>query len=542
MLVYANQMTFSGKDAEEAVFKAVEKWFEEKLGSNLGSSFLKEGGVHDGRGDFPTQLKIYTATEQTPKLYSWVLTESDQSVHGRQWHTELGLKVLGSAVEFSCILKTEDRSAMISIRVMASKPRVIGYVIENICDSGDASFDGQFIGDAVKKVGEDHHSYVSFLAEIERKERHYPLVLISPGLNRKYLINPSHLQEQLVGLAQVVGVVHKFDRYEMKGILGTQWSAWDGSVNVIGMPEPNGHAGSRCFLAQEIEDWGVTQQDRVSRLLARITNDTNMAQRMNRIRPADVMHASRKRSEVTRMQIHKMQVEELRDELAKAQDDVNGQKEHIKQLKDENDKLEWEGLEIIGQLDEAKDDVKNKTFENYSLKEQLKNLETQEFFDYDPEYLVDLFLNKEKLNPEECLTFIGKLFKDNCVILPSARKSAKNANAFRNGKKLLGMLKKLVVEYRQALIEGKEGDAQANSIFGTKGFAARESQLVMGDKKKRQARTFEYQGENIPMFKHLKIGFTTDKSRTIRVHFHFDPIRKKIVIGYCGEHLPISSN
>lgn len=542
MLVYANQMTFSGKDAEEAVFKAVEKWFEEKLGFSLDTNLLKENGVHDGRGDSSSQLKIYTATEQTPKLYSWVLADSDRNVYGRQWHTELGLKVSGSNVEFSCILKAEDRSAMVSIWVMASKPRVIGYVIENIRNSEYASFDGQFIGDAVKKIGEDHHSYVSFLAEIERKERHYPLVLISPGSDRKYLINPNHLQEELVGLAQVVEIVCEFDRYEMTGILRKQWSAWDGSVNVINIPEPSGHTGNRYFLAEEIEDWGRTQQSRVSRLLARITNDTNMSQRRNRIRPEDVIQASRRRSEVTQRQIHEMQVGELRSKLEKAHNDIDEQKRDNKKLKDENDKLEQEGLEITRLLCKAEDDVKSKNYENCSLKEQLKNSKVQEPIDYDAEYVIELFFEKERLNPEECLAVIEKLLGNNCVILSSARKSARNANTFRNGKKLLDMLKKLVVEYRQALIEGKDGDAQASSIFGTKGFAAKESQAVMHNKDKRQARTFEYEGESIAMFKHLKIGFTNNKSRTIRVHFHWDSIRKKIVVGYCGEHLPISSN
>ena len=44
------------------------------------------------------------------------------------------------------------------------------------------------------------------------------------------------------------------------------------------------------------------------------------------------------------------------------------------------------------------------------------------------------------------------------------------------------------------------------------------------------------------MFRHLKIGVDDDPTRTIRVHFHWDGDRQKIVIGYYGEHLPVSSH
>jgi hypothetical protein len=39
------------------------------------------------------------------------------------------------------------------------------------------------------------------------------------------------------------------------------------------------------------------------------------------------------------------------------------------------------------------------------------------------------------------------------------------------------------------------------------------------------------------MLRHLKIGVGDDLTKTIRVHFHWDADREKIVIGHCGEHL-----
>jgi hypothetical protein len=64
----------------------------------------------------------------------------------------------------------------------------------------------------------------------------------------------------------------------------------------------------------------------------------------------------------------------------------------------------------------------------------------------------------------------------------------------------------------------------------------------MGNKAMRRQRTFEYRGEQIEMFRHLKIGVEENVAKTIRVHFHWDAEREKIVIAYCGKHFPISSN
>ena len=64
----------------------------------------------------------------------------------------------------------------------------------------------------------------------------------------------------------------------------------------------------------------------------------------------------------------------------------------------------------------------------------------------------------------------------------------------------------------------------------------------MANKAMCRQRTFDYVGTQVEMFRHLKIGVDDDPTRTIRVHFHWDGDRQKIVIGYCGEHLLVSSH
>lgn len=540
MLVYANQMTFSGEGAEEAVSKSVGGWLKEKLGFGLHPNQLKTPGEYKGQlRDSPSYLKIYTATEQIPKLYSWVLMDPDKDVSGRQWNTELVLKVSGDTIEFSCVLKTDERSALVATPVMASKPRVVSYVIENIRNSKNTCFNEQFIGKAVKGIGEDEDSYHSFLFEIERTERRYPLVLISPNIEGEYLINSAHLQDELAGLAQVVKVVPEFDSYKMKEILGKQWSAWNGSVNVIHIPKSTRRVRGKYFLAEEIEGWGDTQHARISRLLAWVTNDTNIAQRRNRIRPEDVIRAGlRNRIEAAHKRVHEMEVGELRTELLDVHNRITDQDVYFNQLAEENGQLEAHVLESQEQLKEANDEIGEKNYKISSLQDQLENSGNQTPSHYNSEWLLELACRKDPPNPEDCLDSIERVFGGDCIVLGTAKKSARNANTFKNGRQLLDMLRKLMTKYRQALIKG--GDNQARLVFGKNEYAAKESETVMKNKSMKRSRTFKYREKDVEMFRHLKIGSADDVTRTIRVYFHWDSDRKKIVIGYCGEHLPVS--
>lgn len=544
MLIYANQMSFSGEGAEKAVVKSVRGWLKEQLGFILHPNQLKISGKYRGKGEQRrTHLEVYTAIEQPPNLYSWVLVTPDKCAHGRKWNVELGLKISGNVIEFSCVLETNERSALVAAPVMASKPRVMRYVIKNIRNSKNAHFDERLIGTSIKKIGEDDQFYHDLLLEIERTDRHYPLVLVSPNRNGKYLVNSDRLQDELVGLAQVIRVAPEFDSYKMTEILGKQWSAWDGAVNVIRTPRPTERIRSRYFLSEEIENWGNAQRDRVSRLLAWVTNDTNIAQRKNRIRPEDVRQAAFQRRigiEVTHRRISKMRNEELRAELSKARNQIVDLNKYFEQLVAENHQIEENRSELMQQLKDAGDTNDEKDFLIKTLKDKLEDSGNTKSSDYDIEWLLELAYRTDQPRPEDCLKTIEMLLGDNCIVLDTAKKSAQDANTFKNGRRLLNILKRLVVEYRQALITG--GDNCARTVFRRNEFAAKESETVMKNKYMKRARTFEYRGKNIEMFRHLKIGSADDKSHTIRVHFHWDSDRKKIVIGYCGKHLPISDN
>ncbi len=541
MLVYANYLTFQGSGAEEAIFKAIGGWLKEQLDYGLHPDQLRREGEFNGyRGDMRSWLRVYATDEEEPKLYAWVLTNPDETVRGRQWITELGLKSYGGTIELSCIVKTEEHSTLVSTRVMASRPRVIGYVVRNVEEADDAEFAGPVPGVAVKSVGQDMDSYVGLLAEIERRDRDYPIVIVSPTGDGEYLFNVTDLQQKLVGLGQVVQVSREFNSYEMAEVIGKSRSAWSGAANILYNPTQTGFVRNRLFLWDEIVGWGDTQNARISQILAWVTNSTNVIRLRKRVRPEGVMQlALRRRLQSVRDRGEQIDASQLRDEMDKTSRLVAEQAQWISALEDENTALESELADTRARSDEERENLKKQNFVIQALKNQLENAGAGRTSDLDVEGLLNLVCSPDPPTPLECIDIIESMYGDKCVVLESAKDSAREMNLFAYGRRLLDMLRRLVTEYRIKLLEG--GDNEARKVFGKNEYAAKESESVMANKAMRRQRTFNYEGEPVEMFRHLKIGADENIAKTIRVHFHWDAGQEKIVIAYCGEHFPISS-
>lgn len=141
--------------------------------------------------------------------------------------------------------------------------------------------------------------------------------------------------------------------------------------------------------------------------------------------------------------------------------------------------------------------------------------------------------------PSEALRIAASLYPERICVLESAEASASEADRhFRNGRRLLRLLLKLATDYFDVLVE--KGDAEARKVFSNSEYAATESDTVkngpLGLK-----REFTYAGKRLRIEQHLKIGTAADKARTLRCYFAWVPETKKLVIGHCGEHLPVSS-
>lgn len=538
MLVYANHLTVGGDATDQLLFRVVGIWLKEQLGFGLHPEQLKRDGNVEGRNG--SWIEIRVATGDEPRFYSWVLKGRDDNVGGRQWVTELGMKTSGVEAEFSCVVRTDDQSTLITEAhpVSASQPRLIRYAVRDVLESANCQFEPAVPGLEVKSVGGNYDSYKAFLPNIERSERDHPLVLVSPKDRDQYLLDPNLLQERLLGLAQVVRVEREYNSYDMEEVLGRHWSAWDGAANVIHAPNSTGFIRGKVFRSEEIDEWDG-MEGRLSRILAWVTHNMNIPRLRRRIRADGVTRlAIRQQMAATVSRIEMLSVEELRSQLRKNEEMAREHDEWLETFDQENAQMKEQVAELLASNAEKDDDLRRKRFEIQGLKNQLTEAGGgQKAASPDLDWLVELACRNP--SPIECLNLLESVSGDKCVILESARTSAERSGQFAQGRRLLDLLRRLVTTYRNILMQ--EGDAKARKCFSNSEFAATESELVVRNPDLKRERTFIYAGQEVEMFAHLKVGVADNTTQTIRVHFYWDASRQKIVIGYCGPHLRVLS-
>ena len=542
MLVYANRLQVHGAASELVVFRAIGGWLKEQLGFGLHPTQLLSSGVHNGqRGELRSRLQIFSCYDGEPALCAWVLKHGDAAVRGRRWTVEVGVKKSGETLKVSCVVKTDEGSTLVSTPVSASQPRVIRYIVNNVAAVKEAAFPKAVAGEVLRTVGEDRDSYRAFSYDIHRRERDAAIVLVSPTKEGAYLVSPTELQKTLIGLANVVQVLPDSNTYEMAHELGNRMSAWDGAVNVLSIPLPSGEVRPRLFRADAIQLWGEHPQQRISQVLAWVTATTNILRLREHVRPAGVrLLSTRQRMAKLRANAVKMKEAEGRQALIEASKQAEEEQERtFEGFAEENEDLLNEVSRFEEELRDARDELRRKDYELSGVKGALAAIGTEQSVDFDPAPLLRLVARKEPPKPLECLRIIERYHPDKCVVLDSARRSARKS-PFINGRELLNLMICLVTKYRAGLLNG--GDSQARLVFGKNEFAAKESERVMASPTLRRYRTFSHEGTQVEMFRHLKIGIVDDPTRTIRVHFHWDGARGKIVIGHCGEHLPVASH
>ena len=233
-----------------------------------------------------------------------------------------------------------------------------------------------------------------------------------------------------------------------------------------------------------------------------------------------------------------MTVAQLRQELDEASKRAVEHERYFIEIVEDNAGLEVEISRYKDDLEETQDKLGKNEYQLQSLKKELAVAGNGSVFNL--EVLLNLATRREEPSPVDCIDIIEEIYGERCTVLDSARNSARKMTQFIYGRDLLDLLVRLVTTYRAGLIDG--GDSKARLVFGRSGYAAKESKTVMGSKAMRRQRTFDYNGTKVEMFRHLKIGVDDNQTRTIRVYFHWDGEREKIVIGYCGEHLPVSSH
>ena len=535
MLIYVNQIKVNGSNALDDTLRTVAGWLKELTKRHFTLEELKMSEDYIiGR----QKVRTYNASQAEPFLYSILFSNPDSGVHGRQWVTEIGIRVESDGVLFTTLLETSDISTQVTDIPQSSRPKVVKYLQNNCNISKDT------IGLNLKNISNDEEFFRALLAELERPERNHPVVLVSCDSSGKPLLNPRSLQEQLIGLAQVVVCDQSVDSWEMVRALSRRYSAWGGAINVIFPIGTRSVCPRRLLLAEHLEELKNNDIYLIGEILSIITHTTNGYRKRLHFSPVDVRAKRQKdhREFLKKKYSELQQSGEYEELLNEAFEQIDSYDSTIEALKNEHqqiiDSFEMKKMELEDENESLTEEVRSNSYTISELKRQLGSANSgDQVIDAELIQVLSEALTYDP-SPEQCLMLVKAIYPSRIIVLDSALASARDSISFRQGRKLMGLLFKLATEYIDALSQG--GDSKAKDIFG-KSYSANESETVERSPELSKFRKFVYNGVGTYMFKHLKIGVADNIAETIRVHFHWDSEKSTIVIGYCGHHLPIGS-
>jgi hypothetical protein len=167
----------------------------------------------------------------------------------------------------------------------------------------------------------------------------------------------------------------------------------------------------------------------------------------------------------------KMDVAQLRQALEDASKQAAEQERYFGEIVEENASLEAELSRYKDDLEDTQDDLRVKDFQIQSLKDRLSRAGSGNGGGFNPDALLKLASRRDDPSPLESIEIIEQVYGDRCIVLESARNSAKRMTRFIYGRDLLDLLIRLVTTYRDALMDG--GDSKARQVFGKRSMRRR---------------------------------------------------------------------
>lgn len=534
MLVYANNFLFQPANGPEEIVQEVARWVGTRAKQFVDSARVAEGIRELKLRDGSTLRSLVTLSDNQEKLYPYYfcaqLSHRDGQVSGRQWVTEVGLRQNAELqpIECSVLLRTEEISARVTSPIQVTRPKLV----EELIDACNPL--GQTPGLTVKHLTYD--SARAFLAEIEREDRHFPIVVLSTRADGQYPVEPERLRSIVVGLADVVVVPASEDTFAIERITGRRNTAYGGAINIV-FPVRNSERGRFCenvlMLPDDLAEALQSGLSVESEVLAAITHRTNLPNLWRHI-SLDRVAQARLRARLSqtigqaKASEHSAELAEYVELLEAADHELRGKEEELTQLRSDYEEKTQEARML-----QAKSDGLQQALSGQRL--------GYDGHDEAGEMLVPLrealaaVLNGNS-NLQQAVDTVTTLYPDRIIFLDSAKASAKESDraGFRQTPKALALLQKLTTSYWQLLADGK-GDQQAKAVFGQNVYAANEASKLSNEGKRR--RTFVYRGRELFMEKHLKHGVKDSPAETLRIHFEWLPDERKIVVGHCGKHL-----
>lgn len=518
MLAYCSTLLVRPSAADIPVLAPIADWLNRKTAAGLTSAAFVDGFSKACRDN--QQLECARCDSAGAECFAIQLRHPDAGIPGREWLTDIGGRLVDGTWHCSVSLGTHETSRYVPPVEHTTRPRVVLEILDT-CQIDSATVGGSATPLTVADCE-------TFEYRIMDPTRTSPLLVVSCTTSGEFIVDPDRLASLLIGIAEVAYIPRGVDTYSIERLLGPSHSAYGGAVSIIwhkdrarGFRIPTSKLLAPALIAIRAESG-----DLESEILAKVChrcNATNarVATTLDTVRRAATQARlafalSQGQSDVELKSLYADVEKEQLAEIRSLKRDLDMARDEVSRLEEEKDRLEQ-------QVD--------------ALKQSIAAVPTVQAAHrgsgtIPPTRLIG-FLTDE-LTLAHCIEVIEAFYPDRVVFLQSARDSAVEQADFKHPRKALGLMAKLCDEYWRAISTGS--DQEAKGVFGN-AYAPNESETARKNKRARALRTFQYKGVGVEMMKHLKIGVKESVSETWRLHFHWDAVDKKIIIGHCGKHL-----
>ena len=136
MLIYANSFWFEPAGGPAEIIQFIAKWVSRRSRSRVDGERLADGirelKLRDGSVLTSNTTCSLAGEVVYPYLFSAQLSHRDDTVSGRKWITEVGLRqeAAGQPVECSLLLKTDEVSARVTAPIQVTRPKLVEQLIK----------------------------------------------------------------------------------------------------------------------------------------------------------------------------------------------------------------------------------------------------------------------------------------------------------------------------------------------------------------------------------------------------------------------------
>jgi hypothetical protein len=511
--------TLTDRNAFDAAIKIASDWTSEQSGIDLSDDIVTKTDFTLDNDSAVARVSSRRIDFDGGRVWSAAVTFlGDAKIDNREWITDLFVEQRGNGItRFGAQLACGH--SISGPTFDHSRPRVI----PNILNSLSAEADGVALSSDFETVSWDNFDELVDLLFLQ--SRRLPILLVSTDEYGHTAVDPARLAKRISGTAHLRLIPYELS-YELTRATSKQMSTFLGAVRIYmpsidrGNPDQFQHP---LWLPRTLNDSKRIIGQITDRILPVGFRDRTGDERFWRIGLLREVASRQIADTVSGSELDKSIAANaaLIAELENArQDETSAQS----LMEEANDKLMIVQAEVE-RLKQDKSDLRHQVASRTVAKSNSSVTIT-------PSDIKAISDGEHSL--ERSLRVISAMFADNVVVLESAYNSAAESHKFQKQPKAFDMIWSLCSTYRDALAEGL-GDVKARQEFGRDGYSAKESEKL--SEAGRRRRTFNYNGTNLFMEKHLKIGVADNLTETLRIHFEWLSDEKKIVIGHCGGHL-----